>query len=110
MEKTYSEPERLTLLINTLEGGNAKSFADKTGILPSTISRIRAGKLRLISKVDTILRVYPSVSREWLETGEGYPGDISMHLMRDRYERLLQEKERQIAILVREIELLQEKR
>ena len=102
-----SESERLNYLIKMLEGGNAKAFADKTGIIPSTVSRIRAGKLRLNSKVDTILKAYPTVSRTWLETGEGAPGDISIQFVTEKYDALLQQKEQQIQLLLKELELQQ---
>ena len=102
-----TEPERIDFLIRNLEGNNAAAFARKTGITTPTLSRIRSGELRLKSKVSLITEAYPMIDRNWLETGIGYPGDLSIALVRERMVTLLAEKDGIIATLTKEIELQQ---
>ena len=103
-----TESERLEFLIKQLEGGNAAEFARKTGIIKSTICRIRSGQLRLKSKVDTIIRTYPCVERHWLETGEGYCGDLSVEVVRNQLKQIVAEKDSIIKALTDELKLNQE--
>lgn len=103
-----TEGERLDFLIKQLEGGNAAEFGRKTGIVKSTICRIRSGQLRLLSKVDTIIRTYPMVERHWLETGEGYCGDLSVEVVRNQMKRIVAEKDSIIKALTDELKLNQE--
>lgn len=98
-----TERERLDYLIDNLESGVAKRFADKIGISLPTVSRIRSGELRLAPRVDSILRAYPRVSRHWLETGEGYPGDLNVELVTERLSAIIAEKDRTITILSEQI-------
>ena len=65
--------ERVDYLIKTLEGDNARAFADKTGIRTDTLSRARNGIARPSLTFTKILDAYPSVRREWLVEGEGEP-------------------------------------
>lgn len=103
-----TEGERLDFIIKQLEGGNAAEFARKTGIVKSTISRIKSGGLRLKSKVDTIIRTYPCINRHWLETGEGYCGDLSVEIVREQLKRIVAEKDSIIKALTDELKLNQE--
>lgn len=68
-----NEAERIDYLIKTLEGDNAKRFADKTGIRTDTLSRARNGIIRPSILYTKILNTYPSVSSWWLASGEGEP-------------------------------------
>lgn len=108
MDKIYTEAERLDLIISSLEGGNQRRFAEKAKIIDTTLSRIRSGQLSLRAQVDKIIAAYPVVSREWLLTGIGYPGDISVDIARAYYEKVLQERNDTIRILSQELELQQE--
>jgi len=67
------ENERIDYLVNVLAGGNARRFADATGIRPDCLSRARKGTNRPASYFERILSAYPDVSREWLYSGEGVP-------------------------------------
>lgn len=102
-----TDSEILDFLIKTLEGNNARKFAEKTGITPPILSRIRKGELRLSKRYDAIMAAYPMLNREFLTTGEGYPGDLSIELVRERMQTLLAEKDRVINTLTRELELNQ---
>lgn len=100
-----TESERIDFLIRHLELNNAKNFAARLGVVPSSVSRIRSGKTPLGQKyVESILETYPQVSREWLETGEGYPGDLSADLAARKYEELKSRTDGIIDSLLREIE------
>lgn len=100
-----TEAERLEFLIRRLEAGVAVRFSEKTGIPTPKISRIKSGELRLVKVVDDILRAYPQVSREWLETGSGYPGDLSVELVKDRLTKVIEDRDRVIKALTKELDL-----
>lgn len=102
-----TESERIDYLIKLLEGNNAAAFARKVDISTPTLSRIRSGELRLKSKVGKIMEVYPMIDRNWLETGEGYPGDLSIQNVRKRLMAVIEQKDDIIASLTKEIELQQ---
>lgn len=67
------ENERLDYLIKVLSGNNARSFADKAGIRPDSLSRARNGKGRPSYFFGRILEAFPQVEREWLYNGVGEP-------------------------------------
>lgn len=108
MEKIYTEVERLELLISALEGDNQLKFATRCGIPASTISRVKMGIIKLRSQVDKIVTAYPQVSRDWLMTGIGYPGDISLDIAKRYYEKALEERNETIHILSKELEIQQQ--
>ncbi len=100
-----TEPERLDFLIRRLESGVASRFSERTGIPTPKISRIRSGELRLVKVVGDIIRAYPQVNREWLETGTGYPGDLSIELVKERLTKVIEERDRVIRSLTKELDL-----
>lgn len=100
-----TEAERLNLLINVLEGNNAAEFARRIGVQESAMSRMRSGQYGIQKKVNAILKAYPAVNRDWLETGEGYPGDISIDIVKSYYEAKLSRAEAIIDILIKRIEI-----
>ena len=102
-----TEAERLDYLIKTLESGVAVRFAEKTGMSLPKVSRIRGGELRLNKQYDAIVRAYPQVNREWLETGVGYPGDLTVDLVKERLTKVIEDRDRIIKTLAREVELQQ---
>lgn len=102
-----TEGERLEFLIKQLEGGNLTEFSRKTGIIKSTLSRIKSGQLRIRSKVDAIIRVYPMVEREWLETGNGYCGDLSVEVVNNKLKQIVAEKDTIIKALTEQLMLNQ---
>ena len=67
------ENERLDYLIKVLSGDNARSFAEKAGIRPDSLSRARSGKGRPSYYFGRILDAFPQVDRDWLYTGVGDP-------------------------------------
>ena len=108
IERQMTLSERIDFLIKNLEGDNATRFSEKTGIPKPHLSMIRRGKLRLSNmKLNFILDAYPMVNREWLETGEGYPGDLSVSLAREHYADIIAKKDCTIEVLTRELEIQQ---
>ena len=65
--------ERISYLVRFLEGGNAKAFAEKCGIPPASLSRVRNGGANPSTYYARILKAYPLVRSEWLLDGEGEP-------------------------------------
>ena len=68
-----TEPQRIDYLIRVLSGNNAKNFAQRAGIRPDSLSRARKGINAPSTYFERILAAFPSVSREWLYSGEGEP-------------------------------------
>ena len=67
------ESERISFLVDTLEGGNAKRFSEKTRIRPQSVSCLRHGKYQIGRFVQRITKAYPDVNVQWLQTGQGEP-------------------------------------
>ena len=63
----------MSYLVDTLEGGNAKRFCEKTNILPQSVSSVRHGKYKINRFIKRITDAYPDVNLKWLQTGEGEP-------------------------------------
>lgn len=103
-----TEQERINFLIDTLEGGSSIKFAKRTGIIESSISRMRSGVLGLGKRIEPILEAYPVINREWLSTGIGHPGDLSMDLMKERLYKEIAQRDDTIRVLTRQLELDQE--
>ena len=76
---------------------------EKIGIETSAISRIRAGQYGIKKEDKLHNKAYPAVNRDWLETGEGYPGDISVDFVKSYYERKLKRQEKIIDYLISRI-------
>ena len=89
--------ERISYLVDTLEGGNAKRFSEKTGICPQSVSALRHGKYGIGRFVQRIADAYPDVNVRWLQTGEGEP-------MRNKAEK--SRLEAKIDALTREVKRL----
>ena len=102
--ESMTEAQRAQYLITHCCGGNATDFAKSIGIEKARMSRIVHGQLRLNRLYDRIMTVYPEVNPRWLSTGEGYPGDISTELVKQRLTRIIEEKEALIRTLQRVIE------
>ena len=81
-----TEAERLDFLIKTLANGRAVDFAKALHVSTPTISRIKKGELTLAPRIADILKAYPQVNPKWLMTGEGYPGDLSVAIVKEHYE------------------------
>lgn len=79
--------ERIDYLIKILEGNNAREFADKCGIPPASLSRIRNGRAEPVAYYTRILAAYPAVRREWLVSGRGEA--LTERARRDRIEMQL---------------------
>ena len=86
-------------------GGNISMFAAALNINRTSISSVIAGKYSLAPYLDKIRKVFPGVSEKFLETGEGYPGDLSARQVREKLEAVIKEKEAQIARLTLEMEM-----
>lgn len=107
--KAYTQEEIIETLIAKLTNHSQQEFAFRLGVTPSTISKIASGEKTLTTYyADKIVATFPTVNRDWLLTGRGYPGDLSIELVRQKYESLLTDKDRLIETMRKEIEILQE--
>lgn len=104
MEQPMTEAQRAQYLIDHCCGGSAAEFARAIGIDKARMSRIVHGHFRLNKLYDRIIEAYPNVSPQWLRTGEGYPGDISTELVKQRLTKIIEEKDALIRTLQRVIE------
>ena len=104
-----TEAERIDFLITVLESGNATAFGEKIGIKKAQASKLRRGLCGIRLHINSILTAYPAVSREWLTTGEGYPGDLSVDLVKAHYETKLRRADNIIDHLTRRINELEER-
>lgn len=104
-----TECERIDYLIKVLAGGNAAEFAKRIGTTRSIVTRLRSPKYpnRITRYVDAIINAYPAVNREWLLTGEGYPGDLTIDLVKAHYEAKLNRADMVIDYLTRRLNELE---
>lgn len=105
-----SEPERIEFIVQVLESGNGAAFGKKIGVSPATVSKMRKGQIGFRLNKEGILTAYPQVRREWLETGEGYPGDLTVDLVRSHYEAKIAKCDMIIDHLMRRIEDLEKRK
>lgn len=98
-----TEAERIEYLITTLESGSGQKFANRVGLSAASLSRIRKGDYGIRLKINAILKAYPQVRREWLDTGEGYPGELTIDLVKDHYEKKIKRQEEIIDQLIKKI-------
>lgn len=102
-----TEAERIDLIVRTLEGGNTAEFGRRIGVSKTQALRMRSGTSGIRLRIKDILYNYPQVNREWLETGEGYPGDLSVDLVKSHFEKKIKQNERVIDTLIKRIEELE---
>lgn len=102
-----TEAERIGFLIEHLARGNARVFADKIGSSTANVSKMRSGKIGISKSIDKILEAYPLVERSWLETGEGYPGHLSVDLMKAHFQKKIDRQDRLIEYLIEQINELE---
>ena len=98
-----TEAQRIDYLISVLENGVGAEFAKRIGVSHAAVSKMRNGIFGISKKIDVIIKAYPSVNREWLETGEGYPGDLTIDLVKAHYERKIKRQEEIIDQLIRKL-------
>lgn len=91
-----TDAERIDYLIKSLEGDNARRFADRTGIRTDTLSRARNGIGRPSVCFQKILDAYPQVRRNWLlkDEGEPFSGEEEKSLLLRKVEALEKEVKR----------------
>ncbi|MDD7455788.1 MAG: hypothetical protein PUK70_06010 [Bacteroidales bacterium] len=99
-----TEAQRAQYLIENCSHGSATDFAKSIGTDKTRISKIVHGQLRLSGLFDAIIAAYPDVNPQWLRSGKGYPGDLSAELVRQRYEKIIAEKDSLIRTLQRIID------
>ena len=105
-----TETERIEYLINVLERGNGAENGRRTGSATTSINNMKTGRYGIKSKIDSIIKAYPAVNRRWLETGEGYPGDLTPDLVKAHYEVKIKRQESIIDHLMRRIDDLERMR
>lgn len=102
-----TESERIDLLIRSLENGSNARFAEKIGLSTPQVFKMRKGQVGIRLQIGNIIQAYPQVRREWLETGEGYPGDLTVDLVRRYYEDKIHKADKIIDHLMRRIDDLE---
>lgn len=103
-EVAMTEAQRARFIIDNCCGGSDIRLARAIGIDKTRMSKIVHGQLRLYHLFDAILAAYPDINPQWLRTGKGYPGDLSVALVRQRYEKMIEEKDALIRTLQRVID------
>lgn len=98
-----TEAERIEYLISVLENGVGSEFAKRIGVSHAAVSKMRNGIFGISKKIDAIIKAYPAVNRNWLETGEGYPGDLTIDLVKAHYERKIKRNEQIIDQLIKRL-------
>ena len=106
-----TESERIDFLITHLAHGNATKFGEMIRVRKSTIAKIRSENYRngLKFYIDKILAVFPQVNKLWLVSGEGYPGDLNVDLVKQHYEDKLRRADKVIDHLTKRIDELESK-
>lgn len=104
-----TESERIEYLIANLAGGSGQKFAQKIGVSTTAVSNMRNGRFGIRLKLDSILEAFPQVNRSWLETGEGYPGDLTVDLVKDHYLEKIKLNEKVIDTLINRINELEKR-
>lgn len=105
-----TEGERLKLLVDCLCGGSQAKFSRLTKFNRTSLNKLIKGKAKEIGlslseeHIAKIRKAFPCVSEDFLRTGEGYPGDITIDLTRRRYKALLANKDKKIESLQVELE------
>jgi len=103
-----SQVEIMEILLRTLSNGNTHDFARMLNVTPSTISRMSNGYIPLTPYyADKICTAFPQVNRDFVLSGKGYPGDLDVQLVKQRYESIISEKNALIRTLRKELELQQ---
>ena len=102
-----TEAERIELIVNVLEGGNGAEFGRKIGISKPQVSKMRKGTVGIRLHINSILTAYPCVDRDWLTTGEGHPGDLTVDIVKAHYEEKIRRADRVIDHLTRRIDELE---
>ena len=98
-----TDTEKIDFIIKALEGGSLSKFADRIGVFVSTASRIRSGALPLRTRIDAIVSAYPMVNRAWLEGRDDYPGDLTVSLVKERMQSVIDSKDETIKALNAEL-------
>lgn len=98
-----TESDRIEFLIKALEGGNGASFAKRIGVDPPTVSKMKKGRIGIRLHTDKILNSYPAVNRDRLESGEGYPGDLTVDLVKAHYQARINKNEMIIDHLIKRL-------
>lgn len=105
MEKIMRDSEKIELLIREVAHGSQSEFARAIGTDGPLINRLLSGVYRITTKrAVQISSAYPSVNYDWLVGLSDYPGDISVSVVRNRYARMLAQKNEIIDKLCAEIE------
>ena len=107
-QRIYDQAERLDIIIRKCAGGRARNLALATGIIDSTISKMCSGVKRLTPYyADKICAAYPALNRDFVESGVGLPGEIDIEYTRAKYLSIIAEKDRQIRLLEKQLEIMQ---
>ena len=106
MKDYYSPEERLQFVMDNCARGNQVEFCQKTGLLASTVSRVRSGQLKLSEdRIQIICSAYPAINPQFMRDGISYPGDISVEVVKANMVREIKKRDNLIELLQNQIKL-----
>ena len=106
MKDYYTPEERIQFIMDAVAKGNQGDFCEKTGLLESTVSRMRSGMLKLSEeRIQVICKAYPSVNAQFLRDGMSDPGDITVEIVKERMQREIEKRDKLIETLQNQLKL-----
>lgn len=106
MKDYYNAQERLQFVMDNCARGNQVEFCQKTGLLASTVSRVRSGQLKLSEdRIQSICKAYPDINPQFLRDGISYPGDISIEVVKARLQDEIKKRDNLIDLLQNQLRL-----
>lgn len=103
-----TDKDKFILLINKYANGNMTRFAEATGIDLGTCSKIRKGIFPIgLSRAMKILEAYPTISYDWLVGNATSEDPTPSREEFEEMKRQLATKQDEIAILLKQISILQ---
>lgn len=100
-----TDGQRVKYIVDNLCGGNQARFAKCTGIEKTIVNKlvhdtgISSGTRLTDTYIKRITEAFPEVNENWLRSGSGEPGDISLEAIRVKYLSIIKEKDETIAEL-----------
>lgn len=91
-------------IVDELCGGSVSRLALALDVPRPSISRLCGGTFSLKNYRERIKRAFPGISDAFLDTGEGYIGDVTPESVARRMQLVIDEKDAMIASLRSEME------
>lgn len=91
-------------IVDELCGGSVSRLALALDVPRPSISRVLGGTFGLMRYRERIEMAFPGISGEFLDTGEGYMGDVSPKHVAARMQKTIDDRDATIAMLRGEVE------